>query len=86
MTPENVYDATIKVRPAGVDTHTGVEDDSGRKNKSKVIKFIEEVKQKIHKLAPLRFTVLDIHEYYASVEKGLNPDRPRNLAKSVTVI
>ena len=50
LTPENVYDAIIKVRPAGVDTHTGVEDDSGRKNKSKVIKFIEEARKGFDKI------------------------------------
>jgi glucosamine--fructose-6-phosphate aminotransferase (isomerizing) len=29
--------------------------------------------------------VLQLLAYYVAVEKGLNPDRPRNLAKSVTV-
>ena len=28
---------------------------------------------------------LQLLEYYTSVKRGLNPDRPRNLAKSVTV-
>ena len=50
LTPENVYNAIIKVRPAGVDTHTGVEDNSGRKNKSKVIKFIEETRKGFEKI------------------------------------
>ena len=50
LTPENVYDAIIKVRPAGVDTHTGVQDDSGRKNKSKINQFIEEAKRGFEKI------------------------------------
>ena len=50
LTPENVYDAIIKVRPAGVDTHTGVEDDLGRKNKSKIIQFIKEAKRGFEKI------------------------------------
>ncbi|RLF96596.1 glutamine--fructose-6-phosphate aminotransferase, partial [Thermococci archaeon] len=29
---------------------------------------------------------LQLFAYYSAVERGLNPDRPRNLAKSVTVL
>jgi glucosamine--fructose-6-phosphate aminotransferase (isomerizing) len=29
--------------------------------------------------------VLQLLAYHVAIEKGLNPDRPRNLAKSVTV-
>lgn len=37
-------------------------------------------------LAPLLYVVpLQLLSYYAAVEKGLDPDKPRNLAKSVTV-
>ena len=37
-------------------------------------------------LTPLPFIVpLQMFAYYVSVKRGLNPDRPRNLAKSVTV-
>ena len=37
-------------------------------------------------LTPLPFIVpLQMFAYYVSVERGLNPDKPRNLAKSVTV-
>ncbi len=50
LTPENVYEAIIHVRPAGVDTHTGVEDKSGRKSKSKVTKFIEEARTGFNKI------------------------------------
>ena len=37
-------------------------------------------------LTPLPYIVpLQMFAYYVSVERGLNPDKPRNLAKSVTV-
>ena len=37
-------------------------------------------------LSPIIFVVpLQLMAYYIAVEKGLNPDKPRNLAKSVTV-
>ena len=40
--PENVRRAILEVRPAGVDSHTGVEDDCGRKCRKKVENFIAE--------------------------------------------
>lgn len=42
LTPDNVRKAIQEVRPAGVDAHTGVEDATGRKNREKVEKFVEE--------------------------------------------
>ena len=42
LTDENVYDAIVKVKPAGVDAHTGVEDKHGAKNKEKVQRFYSE--------------------------------------------
>ncbi len=37
-------------------------------------------------LSPITFIIpLQLFAYYMAVEKGLNPDTPRNLAKSVTV-
>jgi phosphoribosylanthranilate isomerase len=42
LTPENVKRAILEVRPAGVDSHTGVEDSSGRKSGEKVRKFLSE--------------------------------------------
>ena len=42
LTPENVKRAILEVRPAGVDSHTGVEDSSGRKSREKVEKFLSE--------------------------------------------
>ena len=42
LTPENVKRAILEVRPAGVDSHTGVEDCTGRKSREKVQKFLSE--------------------------------------------
>jgi len=42
LTPENVKRAILEVRPAGVDSHTGVEDSAGRKSREKVRKFLSE--------------------------------------------
>jgi phosphoribosylanthranilate isomerase len=40
LTADNVREAILAVGPAGVDTHTGVEDASGRKDRDKVMRFI----------------------------------------------
>jgi len=38
-------------------------------------------------LSPISYVIpLQLFAYYMAVEKGLNPDKPRNLAKSVTVL
>ena len=42
LTPENVKRAILEVRPAGVDSHTGVEDSIGRKSPEKIRKFMAE--------------------------------------------
>jgi phosphoribosylanthranilate isomerase len=42
LTPANVQRAIAEVRPAGVDVHTGVEDESGRKRREKVTAFVRE--------------------------------------------
>ena len=42
LNPENVKKAILEVRPAGVDSHTGVEDSSGRKSREKVQQFLSE--------------------------------------------
>ena len=39
---ENVNRAIFKVRPAGVDSHTGVEDLIGRKSREKIENFLSE--------------------------------------------
>jgi phosphoribosylanthranilate isomerase len=45
LTPENVKRAILEVRPAGVDSHTGVEDSTGRKSREKVQKFVSEANE-----------------------------------------
>jgi len=45
LTPENVKRAVLEVRPAGVDSHTGVEDTSGRKSREKIRKFVSEARE-----------------------------------------
>ena len=45
LTPENVKRAILEVRPAGVDSHTGVEDSTGRKSRGKVQKFLAEANE-----------------------------------------
>jgi phosphoribosylanthranilate isomerase len=42
LTPANVRRAILAVQPAGVDTHTGVEDRPGRKSREKVKAFVSE--------------------------------------------
>ena len=42
LTPENVKRAILEVRPAGVESHTGVEHTTGRKSREKVEKFLSE--------------------------------------------
>jgi phosphoribosylanthranilate isomerase len=44
LTPTNVRQAIKDVRPAGVDVHTGVEDASGRKDRTKVVAFLAEAR------------------------------------------
>jgi phosphoribosylanthranilate isomerase len=44
LTPENVKEAILKVKPAGVDVHTGVENNEGYKNKDRVVNFVSETK------------------------------------------
>ena len=45
LTPENVKRAILEVRPAGVDSHTGIEDSTGRKSREKVEKFLSEANE-----------------------------------------
>jgi len=44
LTPENVREAILAVRPAGVDVHTGVEDATGRKDAARVRRFVAEAR------------------------------------------
>jgi len=50
LTPENVFDAIIKVKPAGVDVHTGVEGPDGRKDKILVERFLSKANKAFKKL------------------------------------
>lgn len=45
LNPENVYNAIVYVKPNGVDVHTGVENNSGRKDEKLVTNFLSEVKR-----------------------------------------
>ena len=40
LNPENVAEAVARVRPAGVDAHTGLEDASGAKDEARVRRFV----------------------------------------------
>lgn len=44
LNPENVRRAILEVKPAGVDVHTGVEDETGRKSRRKVETFVREAR------------------------------------------
>jgi len=45
LTPENIRRAVHRVRPLGVDVSSGVEREPGRKDFSKMLQFVEEVKK-----------------------------------------
>ncbi len=51
LTPENVGAAIEAVRPAGVDSHTGVEDETGRKDPGRVRAFVEKAGEAFAALA-----------------------------------
>ena len=42
LNPDNVRNAIIQVRPAGVDVHTGIEGSDGRKRRDLVERFVAE--------------------------------------------
>lgn len=45
LNPKNIYEAIKFVKPSGVDSHTGIEDMSGRKSEELVRKFVSEAKK-----------------------------------------
>lgn len=51
LEPGNVRRAILEVRPAGVDSHTGVEDESGRKCREKVAMFVAEAEAGFRQIA-----------------------------------
>jgi phosphoribosylanthranilate isomerase len=52
LTPENVAAAIREVRPAGVDSHTGVEDASGAKSRERVVRFVREAMEQFRRMTP----------------------------------
>ena len=50
LNPGNVFNAINKVKPAGVDVHTGIEDSKGRKDKFLTKKFIDEARRAFAKI------------------------------------
>ena len=55
LNADNVYEAILKVKPAGVDVHTGVENKSGRKDERLVKKFVTETKRAFYDLNKLYY-------------------------------
>lgn len=51
--PENVRQAILEVRPAGVDSHTGVEGPDGRKDEGRVRAFVAEARAAFRELKRL---------------------------------
>ena len=59
----------------------------GDKQVKAIADSVIEIPQTLNALVPLLSVVpLQILAYYVAVDKGLNVDMPRNLAKSVTVV
>ncbi|MFP4167651.1 MAG: phosphoribosylanthranilate isomerase [Desulfonatronovibrionaceae bacterium] len=52
--PDNVYQAVMHVRPAGVDAHTGLEDSRGRKDPQMVRRFVREARRAEQDLMQLK--------------------------------
>ena len=73
----------VKSRKAHVLAIGSSDDDVLESKASDIIKINSEVKELI---APLVYVVpLQLIAYYITIEKGFNPDKPKNLAKCVTV-
>lgn len=51
LNPDNVAAAIAEIRPAAVDAHTGLEDATGRKDRMKVRKFVEEARKAFAQIA-----------------------------------
>ena len=73
----------VKSRGARVLAFGSEDDDELDKKATEVFKINSEVSEII---APLVYIVpLQLLSYYITIEKGFDPDKPRNLAKCVTV-
>lgn len=74
----------MKARGASIISVVDAEDEEIKKMSDD---FIEVPRGIPGVLSPISYVVpLQLFAYYMAVEKGLNPDMPRNLAKSVTVL
>jgi glucosamine--fructose-6-phosphate aminotransferase (isomerizing) len=75
----------MEMKARGASTIAVIEEDD-EEVKKLVDDYIEVPKGIPEALSPIPFIVpLQLLAYYMSVERGYNPDMPRNLAKSVTV-
>ena len=80
LTPENVYEAILKVQPDGVDAHTGVEAADGRKDPLKVRCFVAEARRAfadLYKAETLEIPidgVLDLHTFSPREVTNLVPE------------
>jgi len=54
LNAENVFAAIIKVKPAGVDSHTGVENKDGAKDQIKIHQFLNEANRAFSKINLVR--------------------------------
>jgi len=73
----------MKARGASIISIIEEEDDAIKKISDDYIEIPKGIPEI---LSPIPFVVpLQLFAYYMALEKGLNPDTPRNLAKCVTV-
>lgn len=81
---EKTISNIIEVETRGAKTYgIGMNSNKELKNSVDVFLGIPEVKAEF---APIIVSIpMQLLAYYASTQRGLNPDRPKNLAKSVTV-
>jgi phosphoribosylanthranilate isomerase len=83
LTPDNADEAIRRVRPEGVDAHTGLEDAGGRKDRDKVRRFVQAARAAfadIHAPPPEQPVsipidgTLDLHTFAPREIKELVPD------------
>ena len=82
LNPDNVAEAILTVKPAGVDAHTGLEDSRGNKDIHLVSRFVQAARQAFSGITPneANFTelpidgVLDLHTFSPKEIKDLIPE------------